>query len=197
MFKRLFRWIFTLLGMICGAGIFFLAAYLLRLIPAMPEISETWSFVLGVICIAATGLIFFIIAPHVQKGSEKFAQELDVSLRRSTSSYELICGTIGAGARTSDRFPDQCAVGYAECACLGHRSFDSRLHIFRIYRNIYRPEKIKGYRGGPPPDDRGKRDAIPPEEIKQRASIRQLRRFSIPASLSNRKNCGYHEDRLH
>ena len=94
MFKRLFRWIFTLLGMVCGVGIFFLAAYLLRLIPAMPEISGTWSFVLGVVCIAATGLIFFIIAPHVQKGSEKFAQELDVSLRK-VPLYELICGTIG------------------------------------------------------------------------------------------------------
>ena len=94
MFKRLFRWIFTLLGMVCGAGIFFLAAYLLQLIPAISKISETWSFILGVVCIAVTGLIFFIIAPHAQKGSEKFAQELDVSLRK-VPLHELICGTIG------------------------------------------------------------------------------------------------------
>ena len=94
MIKKLFRWIFTLLGMVCGAGIFFLVSYLIRLIPAAPKISETWYFVIGAVCIAVTGLIFFLIAPHVQESSEKFAQELDKSLKK-VPIHEFICGTIG------------------------------------------------------------------------------------------------------
>lgn len=80
--------------MVCGAGIFFLVSYLIGLIPAAPKISETWYFVIGAVCIAVTGLIFFLIAPHVQKSSERFAQELDGSLKK-VPIHEFICGTIG------------------------------------------------------------------------------------------------------
>lgn len=90
----MFRWIFTFLGMICGAGIYFLVSNLLQLIPAIPDISGTWSLVIGIACVAVTGLIFFITAPQAQKGSDKFAQEIDISLKK-VPLHEFICGTIG------------------------------------------------------------------------------------------------------
>lgn len=93
-FKKLFRWIFSLLGMACGAGIFFAATYLIRLIPSAPGISQLWYFVLGAVCVAVTGLIFFLIAPHVQRGGEQFTQELDDNLKK-VPIHEFICGTLG------------------------------------------------------------------------------------------------------
>ena len=93
-FQKLFRWIFSLLGMACGAGIFFAATYLIRLIPSAPEISQLWYFILGAVCIVVTGLIFFLIAPHVQRGGEQFTRELDDNLKK-IPVHEFICGTAG------------------------------------------------------------------------------------------------------
>ncbi len=94
MFKKLFRWIFSLLGMACGAGIFFAATYLIRLIPSAPGISQLWYFILCAVCIVVTGLIFFLIAPHVQRGGEQFTRELDDNLKK-IPVHEFICGTAG------------------------------------------------------------------------------------------------------
>ena len=93
-FQKLFRRIFSLLGMACGAGIFFAATYLIRLIPSAPEISQLWYFILGAVCIVVTGLIFFLIAPHVQRGGEQFTRELDDNLKK-IPVHEFICGTAG------------------------------------------------------------------------------------------------------
>ena len=89
MFKKLFRWIFSLLGMACGAGIFFAATYLIRLIPSAPGISQLWYFILCAVCIVVTGLIFFLIAPmerFILKAAFRF---LDVE--KKLAVYQINC----------------------------------------------------------------------------------------------------------
>lgn len=95
MVKRFYRAIFTLLGMCFGVGISFLLDYLLGFIPPIKSVLKGPAFiVMCVVCAILTGLIFYFIAPKVQKSFEKMAQELDSNLQK-VPMQEFVCGTIG------------------------------------------------------------------------------------------------------
>lgn len=87
----MFRAIFTLLGMICGGGVFILAT---MLIPSVRNLSGKMNLVIILVCMAVTGLIFFFIAPQIQRSSEKFAQKLDQNLKK-LPLHEFLCSVAG------------------------------------------------------------------------------------------------------
>ena len=102
MFKGLFRWISLFWAWFAGQE-FFLAAYLLTADPC--DIKDFRDVVVYPWCrmhSSNPGLIFFILSSHAQKGSEKFAQELDVSLKSTASRTDL--RNDRTGARSFDRF---------------------------------------------------------------------------------------------
>ncbi len=94
MFEKFFRWIFTLIGMLCGTCLFFLYTLIARLVPAIPVLPANARLAVGCACVIIFGIIFFIFAPKAQKGSEKFIKDIELKLGRMPLS-ELGFGTAG------------------------------------------------------------------------------------------------------
>ncbi len=94
MFKKYYRTLFTLLGIICGTGIAFLLSHIINILPIEQKIPIYVMIGGAIFCVFATGLIFFIIAPRIVRGAEKAAEELDTSLRK-IPMQEVIMGTLG------------------------------------------------------------------------------------------------------
>ena len=94
MLKRFYRTLFTLLGMICGVGIAFLLNFVLRQILGKDELTAlTTLLVLGA-SVIVTGLIFFIIAPAIQRSIQRMAQELELYVQK-IPTQEFVSGMIG------------------------------------------------------------------------------------------------------
>jgi len=94
MFKRFYRTIFTLLGLICGTGIALLLSHLADLLPIEKDI-PVYAMAIGTgVCVILTGLIFYLIAPSVMRSAEKAAEELDSSLQK-LPFQDVVVGLIG------------------------------------------------------------------------------------------------------
>ena len=94
MLKRFYRVILTLLGLLCGAGFSFIITNLLNHIPSFHRIAMPVSVGIFAVSIIAFGLIFFIIAPSMQRSLEGFTYEIDKSLQK-VPIHEFVWGTIG------------------------------------------------------------------------------------------------------
>lgn len=94
MLKRFYRTLFTLLGMICGVGIAFLLNFVLRQILSKDELSSLTSMLVLFVCIIVTGLIFFLIAPAIQRSIQRMAQELELYVQK-IPTQEFVSGMIG------------------------------------------------------------------------------------------------------
>ncbi len=90
MFKRFYRTIFTLLGLLCGTGIALLLSNLVEYLPMETEIPIYVKAIVTVACIVITGLIFFIIAPSIMRSAEKAAEEIDSTLQKRPTHEVLI-----------------------------------------------------------------------------------------------------------
>ena len=90
MFKRFYRTIFTLLGLLCGTGIALLLSNLVEYLPMETEIPIYVKAIATVACIIITGLIFFIIAPSIMRSAEKAAEEIDSTLQKRPTHEVLI-----------------------------------------------------------------------------------------------------------
>lgn len=94
MAKRFYRALITLLGLLCGAGIGFMLISLLEHIPSFAKYATYVSTGVFTVSVILFGLIFFFIAPSVQRSMENFTKELDSSLQK-VPLQEFAWGTSG------------------------------------------------------------------------------------------------------
>ena len=92
--KRFYRAILTLLGLLCGAGFSFIIVKLLEHIPSFDRYSSPVSIGVFIISTISFGLIFYFIAPSMQRSLEGLTHELDKSLQK-VPMQEFVWGTIG------------------------------------------------------------------------------------------------------
>ncbi|MGN1349959.1 MAG: PIN/TRAM domain-containing protein [Anaerovoracaceae bacterium] len=94
MFKRFYRALITLLGLLCGAGVSFLSLSLLQRIEGFEKFQLPVSIGLSAVVIISFGIIFYFVAPYIQRSLEGMTRELDSSLQK-IPLREFVWGTIG------------------------------------------------------------------------------------------------------
>lgn len=96
MIKKLFRIIFSLIGILFGYGIFLLAKFLIRETNLAEKIilTETQQFI-GVICCALFfGFIFYLLTPVFGRHGEKLAKNIETDLQKVPTN-DIVSGTFG------------------------------------------------------------------------------------------------------
>ena len=96
MLRRLFRIVFTLVGIAIGYGVFLLTRFLVGLNANLQTVEVTQGEELGVAVAFAIifGLIFFRITPAIGKHSAKVARNIESDLQ-SVSTNDMLTGTGG------------------------------------------------------------------------------------------------------
>lgn len=93
MLNKISRAILTIAGCAVGYGVFLLAKLLLKVTNGY-EFTAKSEIVGAVFCALIFGLLFFLIAPLIKRGSLRAADRLESDLQR-ISTNELVSGTIG------------------------------------------------------------------------------------------------------
>lgn len=94
MAKKAYRSAFTIIGALCGVGIFFIIRNVLDIVVGEKKLSFPLEIAILVTCIIITALIFYLISPMIRKSIERVAHEVDNAVQKM-SSQEFIFGTIG------------------------------------------------------------------------------------------------------
>ena len=92
--KRIYRVIFTILGILFGITLSYFISFVFNEVPQIPVMSERMSLIVTAICILAGGIVFYFIAPAVQRLFSEMIQELDRALRKVLVRV-FVCGSIG------------------------------------------------------------------------------------------------------
>lgn len=96
MFRKIFRWIFTLCGGLLGYGASFLLINLMHSekIHEFITLTRMQERIFSILFISLCALIFFIIAPSITRGSQKVAKEIEMDLQKVPAA-DLIPGIFG------------------------------------------------------------------------------------------------------
>lgn len=92
--KNLHRIFLTIMGALCGLGVYFIIDFSIRELTGKKELAMPLSLALSCACVIAGAIIFYFIAPAFHNAVQKMGQKIDVSLQK-VSPQELIFGTIG------------------------------------------------------------------------------------------------------
>ena len=92
--RKLFRAVLTILGMLFGVTLSYFISLLFNAIPQLPDLSGRLGILVTALCVLAGGILFFLIAPAVQRSSARQIQEIDRSLRKLPVRV-FVCGSIG------------------------------------------------------------------------------------------------------
>ena len=87
--KRFYRAILTLLGLLCGAGFSFIIVKLLEHIPSFDRYSSPVSIGVFIVSTISFGLIFYFIAPSMQRSLDRGSLCRSLSGERSDSCWAL------------------------------------------------------------------------------------------------------------
>lgn len=77
--KRLFRILFTFLGLLCGIALAGSISYYFNLLDTLPDISRSALWVLASLLGIGGGLIFFLLSPRVARSTERLTQRFNTS----------------------------------------------------------------------------------------------------------------------
>ena len=96
MIKKLFRIIFSLVGVLFGYGIFLLIKFLISSteLSAKVLVTETQQFIAAVSCALIFGLIFYLLTPVFGRHGEKLAKNIETDLQKVPTN-EIVTGTFG------------------------------------------------------------------------------------------------------
>lgn len=96
MIRKLFRTIFTLVGLIFGFGIFILVKYLMNDTALMKGIilSETQEFIVGMAFAIIFGILFFFLTPTFGRHGANVAKTIETDLQKVPTN-EILLGTFG------------------------------------------------------------------------------------------------------
>jgi len=94
--RRLFRIVFTLVGIAIGYGVFLLVSFLFDLSPSLRQYAFTdmQKMIFAVTFAIIFGLIFFRLTPAIGKQSEKVAKNIERDLQ-SVPTNDIVMGTAG------------------------------------------------------------------------------------------------------
>ena len=92
--KRLFRVLFTFLGILCGVALAGLISYYSNILDTMPDISRSGLAVMASLMGIGTGLIFFLLSPKVARSTEYLTVNLE-SATQERPLREFVFGVIG------------------------------------------------------------------------------------------------------
>lgn len=94
MLKRFYRALISLLGMFCGAGFSFIVLNLLKHVPSFEKVATPVSIGIFTVSIILFGIIFYLIAPSMQRSLDGLTHELDTSLQK-VPIQDFVWGTLG------------------------------------------------------------------------------------------------------
>lgn len=94
MLKRFYRALISLLGMFCGAGFSFIVVNLLDHVPSFEKVATPVSIGIFTVSIILFGIIFYFIAPSMQRSLDGLTHELDTSLQK-VPIQDFVWGTLG------------------------------------------------------------------------------------------------------
>lgn len=96
MIRKLFRTIFTLIGVFLGFGVFLLVKFLAEDTGMVEELqlTDTQIFIVGVVCAIIFGILFFILTPTFGRQGAKVAKNIETDLQKVPAN-EVVLGTFG------------------------------------------------------------------------------------------------------
>ncbi|MEL7656663.1 MAG: PIN/TRAM domain-containing protein [Bacillota bacterium] len=96
MIKKLFRIIFSLVGVLFGYGIFLLLRFLIRTTNLADKIliTDTQQFIAAISCAFIFGLIFYLLTPVFGRHGEKLAKNIETDLQKVPTN-DVVTGTFG------------------------------------------------------------------------------------------------------
>ncbi len=96
MIKKLFRIIFSLVGVLFGYGIFLLFRFLIQSTDLADKIlrAETQQFIAAVCCAVIFGLVFYFLTPVFGRHGEQLAKNIETDLQKVPTN-EIVTGTFG------------------------------------------------------------------------------------------------------
>lgn len=92
--KKLHRILLTVLGALCGLGVYFIIEFIIRELTKKDELAMPLTIAVSAACVIAGAIISYLIAPAFHNGVRRMSQKIDISLQK-VSPQELIFGTIG------------------------------------------------------------------------------------------------------
>lgn len=92
--KNLYRWILTILGILIGISLSYFIAFIFNTLPQLPDLTERIGLIVGAVCILAGGILFFLIAPAIQRACSRWIQDIDSALKKVPIRV-FVCGSIG------------------------------------------------------------------------------------------------------
>ena len=98
MLRRLFKIVFTLVGIAIGYGVFLLTKFLAELYPGTKEVvanlSQMYEILIAASFAIIFGLIFLRLTPAIGKQSAKVAKNIEYDLQ-GVSTNDMLTGTVG------------------------------------------------------------------------------------------------------
>ena len=92
--KKIFRVIFTFLGILCGGALAYFIYYTFNNLSTLPDVSRSAEAVLASLMGIAGGLIFFLLSSSVARRAEKMTQYLNTAIQGQPVRY-FVFGIIG------------------------------------------------------------------------------------------------------
>ena len=92
--KRIYRAILSVVGLLFGLAFSYFILFIFEEVPQLPDLSYQLRLMVTGICAIAGGIILYLIAPAVQRGSAGLIQEIDRALRKMPVRV-FVCGSIG------------------------------------------------------------------------------------------------------
>jgi Integral membrane protein (PIN domain superfamily) len=96
MFKKLFRIIISLVGVLFGYGVFLLLGFLLNMTSMADKVmlSETQRFITALSCALIFGLLFYFLTPVFGQHGAKLAKNIETDLQKVPTN-DVVSGTLG------------------------------------------------------------------------------------------------------
>lgn len=96
MIRKIFRAIFTLIGVFFGFGGFLLVKYLAEDTGMLKNVrlSDTQTVIFGIVCAIIFGFLFFILTPLLGRHGAKVAKNIETDLQKVPNN-EILLGSVG------------------------------------------------------------------------------------------------------
>ncbi len=92
--RKIYRLILAIVGILIGLSVSYFISYIFNAVPQLPDLTERIGLIVAAFSMLAGGIIFFLIAPALQRAFSRWIQEIDSSLKKVPIRV-FVCGSIG------------------------------------------------------------------------------------------------------